>query len=730
MTILSRGPSLFLTFSLLLFFSLQANLPSIQEVQYNGQEREAFNLENILNETRYREEMRDATCYRDVPYNERECEDIPRYDNVCTNIPGYENCQTEYERVCHDVTLYREECSGSRDEVVCRNERRTRKECDRGSSQRSCRYVTRTREECQTDNSNRECRTEPSREQCRTNRSGVERCRTIPGREVCENKPERTCRNVSYQDEVCETTPGELECRQVPYYENVCSTIPGNRRCEDVPYTDTQCEDIPSQSCQWVPSREECSNVQVGSDEVCRDITRYREESYACQEAVQVPYIVELKKFETEGNILFHIPEDYDQEFSFITSLSKQGSINFLFNGVENLLAFVHKKETREVLPSSGELEHIKIKGEYDLKFKKLDEMKKKIFPATEFKLTEDLLTFEMPQQKLTKSMNFFLEFREGDKELVSKDLLASDYKIKSEDGKFKIAISLKALKLKAEKLKKYQYKVIITPQFSETVVYPKEETLSFKKEGSIFTLLDDASIELLKSELDNLSHLSMDGQKITFRFPNHQLIKSGRYSLKLGEFQRQLTEDETSLNINSEFIEVTILLKEIGIKVSPLAVYSPEVEVEYVFSQEAPLPVDFSYKAQLSKELTPSLSSEDIKELVEDASVIKGVSLHKRSLSFKIKNNPILKGFKAHIKIRKKSKSKFNQEITDQDVRLKEGDEYTTVRVSLSAYGVKLSRWGKHSISISIKYDVHPEIERQLPDYLSGAGNWRLKAK
>lgn len=164
---------------------------SSKTITFNGQEGDNLILETIETVTRYREEDRDTTCTRQVPYQTEECGYETRYRQECRWEPGRNVCRTEYENRCRTVTRYRRECT--------------------------------------TGEPRRVCRQTPPRQICR---NGV--CRTEPSRRICDYEPGRqVCRQVPYQDRectreprrVCQHQPGRNVCSQVPYQEWVCRTV-------------------------------------------------------------------------------------------------------------------------------------------------------------------------------------------------------------------------------------------------------------------------------------------------------------------------------------------------------------------------------------------------------------------------------------------------------------------------------------------------------------------------
>lgn len=711
----NRTPAflLVLSFSLLIQIVGASELINFKEIFFNGQLEESHSLENELTETRYRTEMRDTTCYRQVPYQDTECEMVPEYDTVCETIPGRQDCRTEYDEECRTETDYRRECNRTPNREQCRNVTRHRKECERGPSRRECRTVRRTRRECRTDNSRRNCRTEPAREQCRTNSSGQRRCRTIPAREICENKPEQVCRNVPYTEQECENVPGEMRCRQVPYTDRVCHTIPGEENCRNVPYSNQVCEDVPRQECEWIPSRQDCRTVQVGENQVCRDVTRYRQESYACQEEVKIPYTVTLKKFQLDSKIKFLLPEGYGPEFTLVNKLTEQGESKFLLkqSGEFKPMAFIKVSEQRA---EQGDI--VQIDGEYEFKILDGLKLKQSISKLTKLELTKKMLSFNLPIHKSVKDYGLYLELSKDGNKLISRDLNSGEFETKALNQKLKFEVFMSKLGLKLKNLKKYSYKLVLKPRFKKTLAFPSLKNFNFKKEGSLFTF-DGEDLQRLKDHLNQLSHLELDGDKLSFHFPNHDLISDARISIKIGDLiNRRLTKDEVSWEVGNQEVAVDIEMSNLNLSLSPLMEYKVEIQVEYLFSEEAPLPSDFSFIAKLDREIKPRLGERQLSKLKRDSQFLEEVELFKYSLNFKLKDNVLLDDFKMKLVISKKDKVKIDKVMTKKDLKIVQDGDFQIVTVDFKKFGGKVSKWGKHNVLLQIEHELDPEISTRRP--------------
>ena len=182
--------------------SLNISANDSKTITFNGQNGDSFELETTNTVTRYREEDRDTTCTRKVPYETEECGYETRYRQECRYEPGRNVCRTEYERRCRTVTRYRRECTRGPDRRVCRNT--------------------------------------PPRQICRNGN-----CRTEPGRRICDTKPgQQTCRQVPYQDRECTREP-----------RRVCDWVPGRNVCDQVPYQEWVCRNVTRYRDETYPCR-------------------------------------------------------------------------------------------------------------------------------------------------------------------------------------------------------------------------------------------------------------------------------------------------------------------------------------------------------------------------------------------------------------------------------------------------------------------------------------------
>tara|TARA_Y100000768_G_C23981441_1_gene686036 strand:+ start:72 stop:935 length:864 start_codon:yes stop_codon:yes gene_type:complete len=122
-------------------------------------------------------------------------------------------------------------------------------------------------------------------------------------------RPQRICRNG--------------RCRVEPP-RRICQDGPPRQVCNNVPYTERVCNQEPRQSCHTTPGENICSNVPY-QEYVCNDVTRYRNETYACNETIQEPY-------EFEKPVVANIDVKYSgatntADSAFVFSLFEDGEV-------------------------------------------------------------------------------------------------------------------------------------------------------------------------------------------------------------------------------------------------------------------------------------------------------------------------------------------------------------------------------------------------------------------
>ena len=178
-------------------------------------------------------------------------------------------------------------------------------------------------------------------------------CRYEPGRNVCETRYERVCRNETRYRRECSARPGSQRCHmtrpqricrngrcRVEPPRRICQDGPPRQVCNNVPYTERVCNQEPRQSCHTTPGENICSNVPY-QEYVCNDVTRYRNETYACNETIQEPY-------EFEKPVVANIDVKYSgatntADSAFVFSLFEDGEVKVSasdYSSQEKLISF------------------------------------------------------------------------------------------------------------------------------------------------------------------------------------------------------------------------------------------------------------------------------------------------------------------------------------------------------------------------------------------------------
>lgn len=257
-----RNIALFV-FLLLPALTTHAQLDS--QFTFNGQNAETLKAQKEISiVTKVPREVPD-TCTRQIPIQERVCRDVTRYRQSCRTIPSSQECRMENERVCRNVTRYREECQN-------------------GPS----------RQECHSTPSRTVCTERPTREVCTTTPSGRQHCTTVGGGTQCTEVGGGTS----------------------------CNSVPGERICRNVSYTDQDCDNVPRQRCETIPSRQQCDQIPY-SENVCgMETTGYRSESYACTRT-EYETIVTKKAVKAETQVRINtngLVEEFPVSVSIIPS--------------------------------------------------------------------------------------------------------------------------------------------------------------------------------------------------------------------------------------------------------------------------------------------------------------------------------------------------------------------------------------------------------------------------
>lgn len=348
-----------------------SEIEAMKQFLFKGTDIATIKLQEKKDETRYREEMQDSTCTRQVPYEEEVCGNVTYYRQVCHTVPARTQCNDYDEQVCHNETRYREECRQGPSRQVCRSVP-GRRVCKPGPTQRRCRKL-------------------PSRQVCE---AGV--CRTIPGRQTCRNVP---------GPEVCHRNPSR----------RVCDTVSGDPICRDVPYTDSVCHTETRTQCDTIPSHEECDQVPYQEWE-CNMETRYRSENYACQVPVQIPYQVTVV---TNSDVNFNFDNFGDEVESLFTINLENGKTSLVVKDHSDTPYYIFSKH-EDQLRNTGDLER-EMDSQYHVYFAVKEKALAPVNVEMEFKkLTETKLSFNIGKIHFAKSIKLSLVIKKKEKIILS----------------------------------------------------------------------------------------------------------------------------------------------------------------------------------------------------------------------------------------------------------------------------------------------------------------------
>ncbi len=408
------------------------NIHSMKKFLFIGDAVDKVNLEEEQQEARFRNEMQDSTCTRQIPHQEEVCSDVIRYRQECRTVPGREECYDYDEQVCNDVTRYREECYNGPSREICRT-LSPRQSCRPGPSRRSCRR-TPGREVCEDGPRQEVCVDLPDREVCR-NRNGRRVCRQVAGRRNCRMvSGDRTCRKVPGR-EICEDVPGDDICESIPGRE-VCRTVPGDLVCRDVSYQDTVCHSEPRTRCETIPTYEECNQIPYSVNE-CRMETRYSDEQYACQIEVKVPYQVIVK---TKAEIDFrfdHFEDEVNSLFSILLNNNKT-SIQVKDNSKDPYYIF---SQVEESVRDLSDLEKV-MTSEYDLFFIKKSKL---LLPVTEKIILSEVytkkMTFSVGQINFLDTVKISLKIMKEDELILETGLDLKETLIENQNNRSIITV-------------------------------------------------------------------------------------------------------------------------------------------------------------------------------------------------------------------------------------------------------------------------------------------------
>ncbi len=341
------------------------------------------------------------------------------------------------------VTLYRTEY---RDSTCTRRIPYTEQECG---------YETRYRQECHWQSGRNECRTEYDT-QCRTITRYRRECRREPGRRVCRNtQPRQICRNGR-----CRTEPSR----------RICDTKPGREVCRQVPYTDRECTREPRRVCNRIPGRNICDQVPY-QEYICRDVTRYRSETYACKEPVQIPYQVE-KNVRSQVSINYNDQtKGATAELSFILLEDGQVKVDAKDRSEENTLISVDR--SFDFTNDDGNIES---KAQFDIGFlpkeKVLAPIKK---PITSGGLTKNSAWFSIGKVTRPESIKVKIEITRTTifgnvRTPFNRILTAGDFQLQNINSGTKVYVDLSRFGIELDD-KKWRMNVEVSLEFESDII-------------------------------------------------------------------------------------------------------------------------------------------------------------------------------------------------------------------------------------------------------------------
>ncbi|MCK5073213.1 MAG: hypothetical protein KAQ98_07275 [Bacteriovoracaceae bacterium] len=307
-------------------------------------------------------------------------------EGTCTRQIPYQ------DTVCGDETRYRQECHTvpGREECHIENERR-------------CRTVTRYRESCRMVGGGQSCRWV----------GGGQRCRMINGRRVCTNEPRR----------------------------RVCVNRPGRRVCERVPYTDTECDYYPRRVCNWIPAHQECRQVAY-TEYVCREVTKYRTETYACMRDVQVPYEV-TRNITADVECLFN-NELADVFAEIAVNLTKDAKLKIRAKDTSERPVIILAKRKIEK-DENGDDIHVRAKFRFD--FVDLESTVSPVSREIEIeKFGRKKLHFNMGKILDQENLKIRVKIESSDKVWLNKELLEGDMNLEDVENGTRVKLDIKKL--------------------------------------------------------------------------------------------------------------------------------------------------------------------------------------------------------------------------------------------------------------------------------------------
>lgn len=342
-------------------------------------------------------------------------------------------------------------------------------------TERVCGNETRYRTECHMEPGRNRCRTVYDRV-CRNVRRTRRECTTRPGRRVCRDVPgRRTCRDINGR-QVCRTTPSRQVCRNTP----------GRQVCRDVPYNERVCSQRPRQQCDWVPPRRVCREVPY-QEYVCRDVTRYREEQYACRRTVQVPYDF-FKEISADIELTFEDRNTNTSKVAFDYILSPEGAIALTAKDLSRNSTLIFSKKHRSENDTADRME---VNENYAITFinreRALAPVKQEISAVG---LASRQLSFQMGAIHSTDYLSLRVTIVRdgpfsGPKTLLNVSLQPGQYTVSHQEGYSLVTVNLEQFNVELKK-KKHEVTIVAGLDFEGAVLNTPTPRMSQSKQVEI----------------------------------------------------------------------------------------------------------------------------------------------------------------------------------------------------------------------------------------------------
>ncbi len=597
-------------------------------------------------------------------------------DSTCTRSEPYEDQVCEYE------TRYRNECNWVPGQRVCRS-----------VPDRTCRNVTRYRQSCSTGPSRQVCRNEPGQRVCRT-RNGQQVCRDVPGRRVCRSEPgQRTCRQVPYTDTVCTTTN-----------RTVCDTTPGRNVCRDVPY----------------------------QDYVCRNVTRYRDVTYACQKPEEEPY---QAKVEYKHEVKFNFQ---DKEEIGAASFDVKAVDDFLdvITNNRNEESYIQLEKSTEFIEETDD--EILFKSDVNVTFGSIEKLLRPLsVEIKKVRLNNDAqISIESSNIKVLEGQRIDIVVAKKNNKrdiLFGKTFLVEDLYLNS-DG---VIVDLKkagfenALELAGQDVM-VSIRVIVEPP--RRLVTPIGESLTLNKDFDV--VVDYSNFELVLAPFKAVVSdvVLVDNGELLFKTNDQELLKKAKLKLAISEIGSQ----DQLLSVALRAKDITVVDSGLMLNLKKLGLSNIEdlggAELKVKLNVEAKLPAGVSIPddVEINKvhKFNIIVGFANIDEIMAPVRVsVKKVKMNKKGL-FLVQTSDDEKLAQAVIDIVIKEDGEviFSKEFSFDDFELKDGLFIDLSNHGFEELGGVFSR--KLNVDFSVSIVAPRGFEPPAGESLTKTHSFKIKVK